>query len=164
MRMHFALPFNFTTANFFVSAYQGLAMMVIDGVAQQISYTDIYTSNVATQADPTQHELGADVHVVFVDAESVGLEVLPRNEFNSYLDSMTIDLELQCSLARHESWRFFGRLVNRHLGRFFTRNAQEDLETVRGACLQRFRRLWLDVRRVERNLKPVVRRVERMMR
>ena len=138
--------------------------MVIDGVAQQISYTDIYTSNVATQADPTQHELGADVHVVFVDTESVGLDVLPRNEFNSYLDSMTIDLELHCSLARHESWRFFGRLVNRHLGRFFTRNAQEDLETVRGACLQRFRRLWLDVRRVERNLKPVVRRVERMMR
>jgi hypothetical protein len=101
--MHFALPFNLKTANFFVSAYQGLAMMVIDGVARQISYTDIYTSNVATQADPTQHELGADVHVVFVDTESVGLEVLPRNEFNSYLNSMTIDLELRCSLAGERS-------------------------------------------------------------
>ena len=164
MHTHFASPFSLRTANFVVSAYQGLAMMVIDGVAQQISYTDVFATNVATHADPRQHELGADVHVVFVDAESVGLGVLPRDEFNYHLDSMISDMELLCAFAQHESWRFFGRLVNKHLNRFFKRNAQEDLETVRRACLQRFRRLWLDVRRVERNLTPVVRRVERMLR
>ena len=153
MHTHFASPFSLRTANFVVSAYQGLAMMVIDGVAQQISYTDVFATNVATHADPRQHELGADVHVVFVDTESVGLGVLPRNEFNYHLDSMISDMELLCAFAQHESWHFFRRLITRHLNRFFQRNAQEDLETIRRACLQRFQRLWLDVRRVARMLR-----------
>ena len=127
--------------------------MVIDGVAQQISYTDVFATNVATHADPRQHESGADVHVVFVDTESVGLGVQPRIELNKHLDSMISDFVLQCAVAEHESWHFFGRLITRHLNRFFQRNAQEDLETIRRACLQRFQRLWLDVRRVARMLR-----------
>jgi hypothetical protein len=147
MQMHFALPFNLTTANFFVSAYQGLAMMVIDGVAQQISYTDMYTANVATQADPTLHVLGAQVDVVCVDTESVGQGVLPRHALNRHLDSMISDIELQCAFAKHDSWHFCGSLITRHFNCFFKNMAQHDLETVRTICLDRFRRLWLDVHR-----------------
>jgi hypothetical protein len=147
MHMHFALPFNLTTANFFVSAYQNLAMMVIGGVAQQISYTDIYTDNVATQADPTQHVLGAQVDVVFVDARSVRQGVLPRHAFNRHLDCMICAIELECAAARHESWHFFGSLITRHFKCFFKNMDQHDLETVSHICLDRFRRLWLDVSR-----------------
>ena len=147
MHMYFALPFSLTTANFFVSAYQDLAMMVIDGVAQQISYTDLHTANVATQADPTQHMLGAQGDLVVVDTEAVGQGVLPRHAFNCHLDSMIGDIELQCAFARHKSWRFFGSLITKHLNGFFKNTAQHDLVTVRTICLERFRRLWRDVRR-----------------
>ena len=120
-------------------------MMVIDVVAQQISYTDIYTANVATRADPTQHVLGAQVDVVFVDTESVRQGVLPRHAFNRHLDCMICDIELQCAAARHESWHFFGSLITQHFNCFFKNMAHHDLETVSTICLDRFRRLWLDV-------------------
>jgi hypothetical protein len=147
MHMHFAFPFNLTTANFFVSAYQGPAMMVIDGVAQQASYTDLHTANVATQAEPTQRVLGERVEVVIVDTEAVGQGVLPRHVFNCHLDSMIGDIDLQCAFAEHESWHVFGPLITKHLTSFFKNNAQHDLDSVRRICLERFRRLWLDVRR-----------------
>ena len=122
-------------------------MMVIDGVAQQISYTDLHTANVATQAEPTKHMLGAQVDLVVVDTEAVGQGVLPRHAFNCHLDSMISDIELQCAFAKHESWHFFGSLITRHFKCFFKNMAQHDLETVSNICLDRFRRLWLDVRR-----------------
>ena len=122
-------------------------MMVIDGVAQQISYTDMHTANVATQAEPTQHVLGEHVNVVIVDAQAVGPGVLSRHVFDRHLDSMIVDIELQCAFAAHESWHFFGPLITKHLNHFFKNNAQEHLETLRQICLEKFRRLWLDVRR-----------------
>jgi hypothetical protein len=122
----------------------------VDGVAQQISYTDLHTANVATQAEPTKHVLGAQVDLVVVDTEAVGQGVLPRHAFNRHLDSMISDIELQCAFAKHESWHFFGPLISKHLNSFFKNNAQHELETVRSICLQRFTRLWLDVRNERR--------------
>ena len=100
----------------------------------------------ATQAEPTKHMLGAQVDLVVVDTEAVGQGVQPRHAFNRHLDSMISDIELQCAFAKHESWHFFGSLITKHFNCFFKRTAQRDLETIRAICLDRFRRLWLDVR------------------
>ena len=121
MNTHFALPYNLTTANFFVSAYQDLAMMVIDGVAQQIAYTDVHTTKVTTWVKPTQHVLGEQVPVVIVDTEVVELGVPARHAFNCHFDSMFSDIELQCAFAEHKSWHFCGELITKHefLGHYF---------------------------------------------
>jgi hypothetical protein len=117
----------------------------IDGVAQQIAYTDVHTANVATSVEPTQHALSEQVDVVIVDTEAVRQGVLPRNVFNSVLDRMISDIELQCSFAEHKSWHFFGELISEHFNRFFKENGHKDLGQVRQMCLDRFQRLWIDV-------------------
>ena len=71
MRAHFALPYNQTTALFCLVAYQELAMMVFEGVAQQISYTDVFTNNVGTLVNPTQFVFGDYVPLVILDAATV---------------------------------------------------------------------------------------------
>ena len=83
MRAHFALPYNQTTAFFLLVAYQELAMMVFEGVAQQISYTDVLTNNVGTLVNPTRFVFGDHVPVVILDAATVGQGKLRRADFNS---------------------------------------------------------------------------------
>ena len=100
---HFALPFVLATANFFVAAYQDLAMMVIDGVAEHIAYTDVHTAKVTTVLEPTQHALAEQVPVVIVDTKAIELRVLDRHAFNVYLDMMFSDIVLQCAFAKHKS-------------------------------------------------------------
>ena len=58
MHKYFALPCDLTVAEFFVAAYHDLAMMVVDGVGQQIAYSNLRTGNVSTLSDPTQHVPG----------------------------------------------------------------------------------------------------------
>ena len=103
MQVHFALPYNHTTACFFVTAYQELAIMVIDGVVDRLCYVDLHTANVATQAEPTQHVLGEHIKVIILGTEGVRQGVLSRRAFNYYLDSLFDDIEQQCAYAAHES-------------------------------------------------------------
>ena len=147
MQVHFALPYNHTTACFFVTAYQELAIMVIDGVADRLCYVDLYTDNVATNAEPTQHVLGEHIKVTILGTEGVVQGVLSRRAFNSCLDSLFDDIEQQCASAAHESWHFFCPLLGKYFKSFFKNTSQLDLETVRMICLKTFRRLWRDVSR-----------------
>ena len=147
MQMHFALPYNHTTAGFFVTAYQELAIMVIDGVADRLCYVNLHTANVATQAEPTQHVLGEHIKVTILGTEGVVQGVLSRRAFNSCLDSLFDDIEQQCASAAHESWHFFCPLIGKYFKSFFKNTTQLDLEMVRMICLKTFRRLWRDVSR-----------------
>ena len=52
---YFALPYDRTVAEFFVTAYHNLATMVIDGIQQNIAYTDLHTSSISALSDPTQY-------------------------------------------------------------------------------------------------------------
>ena len=146
-QVYFALPYNHTTAGFFVTAYQELAIMVIDGVADRLCYVDLHTANVATQAEPTQHVLGEHIKVIILGTEGVGQGVLSRRAFNSCLDGLFDDIEQQCASAAHESWHFFCPLIGKYFKSFFKNTTQLDLETVRMICLKTFRRLWRDVSR-----------------
>jgi hypothetical protein len=99
MQVHFALPYNHTTAGFFVTAYQELAIMVIDGVADRLCYVDLHTANVATQAEPTQHVLGEHIKVIILGTEGVVQGLLSRHAFNCYHDRLFDDVEQQCAKA-----------------------------------------------------------------
>jgi hypothetical protein len=147
MQMHFALPCNPTSAGFFVTAYQELAIMVIDGVADRLCYVDLHTANVATQAEPTQHVLGEHIKVIILGTEGVVQGLLSRHAFNCYLDRLFDDIEQQCASAAHESWHFFCPLIGKYFKNFFKNTSQLDLDTVRMICLKTFRRLWRDVSR-----------------
>ena len=145
MHKYFALPYDRTVAEFFVTAYYNLATMVIDGVQQNISYTDLHTSNISTLSDPTQHVPWETISIVFVDAEGVRPERLARSIFNSCLDDMMSDFELQCAQAQHSSWKFLGKEVCVSLGRLFRVHGSVDFEALRAICGERFRLLWLNV-------------------
>jgi hypothetical protein len=142
MQKHFALPFDLTTANFFVAAYQDLAMMLIDGIAEQIVYTDVRTAKVTTVIEPTQHVLGEEVPVVIVETK---LREFDRHAFDSCLDRMFAGIELQCDFAEHKSCYFLSKLISKHFNHFFQDHSAIELETVKQNCLDRFERLWLDV-------------------
>ena len=116
-------------------------MMAIDGVAEQIAYTDVHTSTVATLVQPAQNVFGEQVPVVVLDATDVVKGKLPRSVSNRVLDSMFSDIVSQCHDADEESWRFFGGLISHHFNRFFRQNGDKDLDHVRLECLDRFQRL-----------------------
>ena len=120
--------------------------MVIDGVSQRISYSDLHTANLSTRARPTEHVLGDQVPVVIVDTEIVTQGVYPRRILDDTLDNMLRDFELQCNVAQHQSWHFFGELISRHFNRFFKENGDKDLDEAKQICLDRFQRLWRDIR------------------
>ena len=56
----FGLPYDQAVANFFVSAYQELGVMCIDGRRLQIAYSDLYSASVNTLKDPTEHVYRAE--------------------------------------------------------------------------------------------------------
>ena len=145
MHTHFALPYNQTTAFFLLSAYQELAMMVFDGIPQQLAYLDVRTNNVATSVDPTQYAFGEQVPVVILDAAAVEQGKLRRSEFNSVFDNMFDHIVQQCANAQDQSWHFFGGLISQHFNRFLKDRGQTDLDEVKQMCLDRFQRLFIDV-------------------
>jgi hypothetical protein len=145
MRAHFALPYNQTTALFCLVAYQELAMMVFEGVAQQISYTDVLTNNVGTLLDPTQYAFGDQVPVVILDAAAVGQGKLRRSDFNSISEEMFNHIVQECARAQDQSWHFFGGLISQHFTGFFRHHGNIDLFEVKQMCLVGFQRLIIDV-------------------
>ena len=62
-----------------ITAYRELALMVIDGVEQNIAYGDLHTANPATLKDPTTHIGGSSVPSIVVPAECVRQEQLSIN-------------------------------------------------------------------------------------
>jgi hypothetical protein len=145
MRAHFALPYNQTTALFCLVAYQELAMMVFEGVAQQISYTDVFTNNVGTLVNPTQFVFGDHVPVVILDAATVWQGKLRRSDFNSRLEEMFNHIVQECAFAQDQSWHFFGELISQHFTGFFRYHGNIDLCEVKQMCLVGFQRLIIDV-------------------
>ena len=81
--------------------------MVFEGVAQQISYTDVLTNNVGTLLDPTQYAFGDQVPVVILDAATVGQGKLRRSDFNSIFEEMFNHIVQECAYAQDQSWLFY---------------------------------------------------------
>ena len=119
--------------------------MVFEGVAQQISYTDVLTNNVGTLVNPTRFVFGDHVPVVILDAATVGQGELRRSDFNSRFEEMFNHIVQECVFAQHQSWHFFGGLISQHFTRFFREHGNIDLCEVKQMCLDRFRRLIIDV-------------------
>ena len=113
MHRFFGMPYNHAVANFFVSAYQDLGCICIDGRSLMIAYSDLLTTNINTLKDPTEHLPGRRVPCVIGEAEGVFLGQLPRSIFNGCCDHMLADFELQCNMALHPSWKFMAPLINR---------------------------------------------------
>jgi hypothetical protein len=142
MHKYMAMPMTPRMANFFLSAYRDLSVMVIDGVSQNIAYSDMHTANVGTRANPENHVPGNPIASVVVDAEGVQRTQWSRSVFNSGGDDMLGDFELQCQMARHDSWHFLGELLNKYLSRFFKEQGADDLTTVRSRLIDRFQLMW----------------------
>ena len=107
--------------------------------------TPICASNISTLSDPTQHVPWETISIVVVDAEGVRPERLARSIFNSCVDDMMSDFELQCARAQHSSWKFLGKEVCVFLSGLFRVHGSVDFEALRAICGERFRFLWLDV-------------------
>ena len=146
MRKYLALPYDRTVAEFFVTAYHNLAIMIIDGVQQNIAYTDLHTSKICTLSVPTQHVPWETIPIVFVNAEGVRPARLNRDGFNRCLDDMISDFEFQCACAHHSSWKFLGKEVSDIFqGGLFRQHADLNLGALRAICGDSFRSLWLNV-------------------
>ena len=120
-------------------------MMVFEGVAQQISYTDVLTNNVGTLVNPTQYVFGDHVPVVILDAATVWQGKLRRSDFNSSLEEMFNHIVQECAFAQDQSWHFFGELISQHFTGFFRYHGNIGLCEVKQMCLVGFQRLIIDV-------------------
>jgi hypothetical protein len=141
----FGLPYDQAVANFFVSAYQDLGVMCIDGRILQIAYSDLHTANISTLKDPTDHVIGQRVPCMIGDAAGVGVGQYKRCVFNAVCDSMIADFELQCSMARDSSWKFIAPLINQHLGKFFRRHGDLEVDVLRDTFLNQIGLVWMDI-------------------
>ena len=112
MHRCFGNPYDHTVANFWVSAYQQLGIMCIDGRSHKIAYSDLHTANISTLCDPNRHVPGSSISCVICDAEGVSLGEYTRSVFNGCCDNMIADFELQCSMARDPSWTFMATSIN----------------------------------------------------
>ena len=81
MHKFFAMPYKHTIANFFVSAYQDLGVMCVDGRHLTIAYSDMHTVNVSALSKPEEHVPGNRVPCVICDAEGVTLGSYARSVF-----------------------------------------------------------------------------------
>ena len=126
-----------------MTAYRDLALMVIDGMQQNITYSDMHTANIATLKDPGTHRHGTSVASIVVDAEGVQRKQCTRSAFNQSADGMLVDLELQCDRAPHDSWKVLGQYMHKYANRIFRQHGQDDLSRVRELVICRFNELWL---------------------
>ena len=109
----FGNPYDHTVANFWVSAYQQLGIMCIDGRSHKIAYSDLHTANTNTLCDPNRQVPGSSISCVICDAEGVSLGEYTRSVFNGCCDNMIADFELQCDMAIDESWKFMAVSMNK---------------------------------------------------
>ena len=70
MHKHFAQFYDHIVANFFASAYQDLALRIIDGFHMQIAYGDLRAGNVTTLSDPSTRVPGERVPCIIVGRRS----------------------------------------------------------------------------------------------
>jgi hypothetical protein len=147
MLMHkfFGNPYDVTVANFFVSAYQELGLMCIDGRSLMIAYSDLHTANISTLKDPTGHLPGRRVPCVISNAEGVFLGQLPRSIFDACCDHMLADFELQCAMAKHPSWKIIAALISRYLNGFFKLHGNLEMDVVRDKFMIRIDLMWRDI-------------------
>ena len=120
-------------------------MMVFEGVAQQISYTDVLTNNVGTLVNPTHYVFGDHVPVVILDAATVWQGKPRSSDFNTRLEEMFDHIVQECARAQDQSWHFFGGLISQHFTGFFRHHGNIDLRDVKQMCLVGFQRLIIDV-------------------
>jgi hypothetical protein len=130
------MPYDHAVANFFVSAYQELGVMCIDGRILQVAYSDLHSASVNTLKEPTDHVIGQRVLCMIEDAAGIGIGQYKRSVFNAICDNMIVDFELQCSMARDSSWKFIAQLINQHLGKFFRRHGDLEMDVLRDTFLK----------------------------
>ena len=145
MYRYFGMPYDHTVANFFVSAYQELGVMCIDGRRLMIAYSDLHSASVNTLKDPIDHVIGQRVPCMIGDAEGLSLGEYTRSVFNAVCDNMIADFELQCDIARDPSWKFIAPLINQHLHGFFRRHGKLDVDVLRDTFLNRIDLVWRDI-------------------
>ena len=141
----FGMPYDHAVASFFVSAYQDLGIMIIDGRRLQITYCDLYSRSVNTLKDPTGHIIGERVPCMIGNAAGLSLGEYTRHVFNDVGDNMIADFELQCSMARDSSWKFIAALINRYLIGFFRTHGNSEMDVVRDTFLNRIGLVWRDI-------------------
>jgi hypothetical protein len=141
----FGLPYDQAVANFFVSAYQDLGVMCIDGRILQIAYSDLHTANISTLKDPTDHVIGQRVPCMIGDATGLSRGQYNLNVFTAVCDSMIADFALQCSMARDSSWKFIAPLIRQHLGKFFKLHGKLEVDVLRDTFLNRIGLVWRDI-------------------
>ena len=139
MHKYFALPYDRTIAEFFVTAYRDLAMMAIEGVDLQIAYGVLQAANVCTVSEPTKYIPGQAVPFVIVGAKKIAPGKYLRCELDRCCDDMLANFRLQCWLAWHPSWHFMSEEIHRHFNCFFANHANEALHDLRERCGDRFR-------------------------
>ena len=145
MHRCFGTPYDHTVANFWVSAYQQLGIMCIDGRSRKIAYSDLRTANISTLCDPNRHTPGCSISCVICDAEGVTLGEHTRSVFNGCCDNMIADFELQCSMALDPSWKFMGASINRFFCNFFKSHGDVEMDVVRNTFISRVKLLWADI-------------------
>ncbi len=74
---------------------------------------------ISTLKDPTEHLPGRRVPCVISNAEGVFLGQLSRSIFDGCCDHKLADFELQCTMAKHPSWKIMAALISRYLNGFF---------------------------------------------
>jgi hypothetical protein len=74
---------------------------------------------ISTLKDPSGHLPGRRVPCVISNAEGVFLGQLSRSIFDGCCDHMLADFELQCTMAKHPSWKIMAALISRYLNGFF---------------------------------------------
>ena len=141
----FGMPYDHAVANFFVSAYQELGVMCIDGRILQIAYSDLYSASINTLKEPTDHVIGQRVPCMIGNAAGLSLGQYNRKVFNAVCDNMIADFELQCSMARDSSWTFIAPLINQHLGKFFRRHGDLEMDVLRDTFLNQIGLVWMDI-------------------
>ena len=145
MHACFGRPYDHTVANFFVSAYQELGLMCIDGRYLKIAYSDLHTANISTLLDPASHVPGSSAGCVICDAEGISLGEYSRTVFNLCCDGMIADFQLQCSVAPDESWRFMAASIAKFLNNFFKQNGNVEMDVLKESYLKRMQLLWADI-------------------
>jgi hypothetical protein len=145
MHKHFAQPYDHVVANFFVSAYHDLVLMIMDGIQLQIAYHKLHSANVTTLSDPTMHVAGQRVPCMMVGSEGVKQGSYSRNLMNSQCDGLLEDFQLQCEIALDHSWRFLGWLIQAFFHLFFNRTGDMHIMTAKALFVDQFKGFWESV-------------------
>ena len=145
MHKHFAQPYDNVVANFFVSAYHDLGLMIRDGIQLRIAYDKLHSANVTTLADPRMHVAGQRVPCILVGSKGAKQGRYSRNLMNDQCDVLLEDFQLQRKGALDQSWRFLSLLIPTYFDSFFNRAGDMHITSAKDQFVERFKRFWEDV-------------------